>query len=58
MSLKFFWEGVYNIDEMKICGVSREDRNLCGKFNYFGEIFIVFLYNKFDFLCIFRGRKD
>ena len=24
-SLKSPWEGVYNIDEMKTCGVSRED---------------------------------
>ena len=57
-SLKSPWEGVYNIDEMKTCGVSREDRNLCGKPNYLGEIPIAPLHNKLDPLCIFRGRKD
>ncbi len=57
-SLKSPWQPVSNVDEMHTCGVSTGNQNLSGKPNYMVEIPIAPLHNKFDPLCIFRGRKD
>nr|WP_293109395.1 hypothetical protein [Okeania sp. SIO2F4] len=43
---------------MHSCGVSTGNQNLYGTPNYIVEIPIAPLHNKFDPLCIFRGRKD
>lgn len=56
--LKSAWEAVSNIDEMKTCGVTTGDHNLQGQPNYMVEIPIAPLHNKFDPLCMLRGRKD
>ncbi len=57
-SLKSPWKPVSNIDEIKTYCVSTRDKNLQGQPNSMMEIPIAPLQNKFDPLCIFRGRKD
>lgn len=50
--LKSPWEAVPKVDDMHISSVGRKERD------YIQEIPIAPLHNKFDPLCMLRGRKD
>lgn len=56
--LKSHWQPISNVDDMHICGVRTGDQNLQEQPNYMVEIPIAPLHNKFDPLCILRGRQD
>ena len=56
--LKLPWQPVSHINDMQICGVRIGNQNLYGKSDYILEIPIAPLDNKFDAMCMVRGRKD
>lgn len=53
------WETLKNIDQLKVCSKAEGNSNLFTQTNeYMLEIPIAPVDNKFDWLCVFRGRQD
>jgi glycosyltransferase involved in cell wall biosynthesis len=52
------WASLADVDELKVCGKSQGNQKLYGEENYILEIPIAPVDNKFDILCLVRGRKD
>jgi hypothetical protein len=56
--LEAAWVELPSIQELKVCGKSKGDGKLYKEGNYLFEIPISPIDNKFDILCLVRGRKD